>query len=240
MQENYIVAYEYRNLKDLENKYATHDLELATIIHALNMWRHYLIGKRIYLMSDNISLKFVFDQKNMNARKSRWLDFLSKYEFEIKHIKGKENKVDDALSCHTNLVYMTASSSYEIDLEDKINTVVEKDEKYKKEKRKITKGEGGNEESDYRINRNGLIMCKNRLHMPNSSEIKLLIWNEIHKKPYSGHPSYLKMITILRNEFFWPNMKSQVVEYLARCLEYQQVKIEKKHPTCLLKTLPIM
>ena len=59
-------------------------------------------------MSDNISLKYMFDQQNLNARKDRWLDFLSEYDFEIKHIKRKKNKVADALrrsnkffySCH--------------------------------------------------------------------------------------------------------------------------------------------
>ena len=67
-------------------------------------------------MSDNISLKYLFDQKNVTARQARWLSFLSEYDFKIKHIKGKENKVVDALSCHRNLLF--ASSSYESYLEN--------------------------------------------------------------------------------------------------------------------------
>ena len=53
-------------------------------------------------MSDNISLNYLFKQHNLNARHARWLSFLSEYDFEIKHIKGKENKVVDSLSCHAN------------------------------------------------------------------------------------------------------------------------------------------
>ena len=49
-------------------------------------------------MSDNITLKYMFDQQNLNVRQDRWLAFLSEYDFEIEHIKGKENKVVDALS----------------------------------------------------------------------------------------------------------------------------------------------
>ena len=45
-----------------------------------------------------MSLKYLFDQLDLNARKSRWLDFLREYHFELKHIKGKENKVSDPLS----------------------------------------------------------------------------------------------------------------------------------------------
>ena len=49
-------------------------------------------------MTDNKGLKYLLDQPNLNARQARWLAFLSEYDFEIQHIKGKENKVADALS----------------------------------------------------------------------------------------------------------------------------------------------
>ena len=91
LQDNYIIDYESRKLKYHENNYATHDLELVAILHALKMWWWYLIGRIFLLMSDNISLKYLFDQHNLNATQARWLSFLSEYDFEIKHIKGKEN-----------------------------------------------------------------------------------------------------------------------------------------------------
>ena len=69
-------------------------------------------------MSNNISLKYLFNQQNHNSRKARWLSFLSEYDFERKNIKGKENKVVDTLSRHVNLMY--GSNNYESDLENKI------------------------------------------------------------------------------------------------------------------------
>ena len=77
--------------------YVTHDLELAVIIHALNMWRHYLLGRRFILMSDHNGLRYLFDQPNINVRQARWLTTLSEFDFEIRYIKGKENKVVDVL-----------------------------------------------------------------------------------------------------------------------------------------------
>lgn len=68
-----------------------HDLELAMIIHALNMWIHYLLGRRITLMNYHSGLTYVFDQPNLNARRARWLATLSDFDFEIRYIKGKEN-----------------------------------------------------------------------------------------------------------------------------------------------------
>ena len=48
----------------------------------------------------------------------------------------------------------------------------------------------------------GLLLYKDRLYIPNVPKIKLLILNEIHKTPYSGHPGYQKTITMLRKDFF--------------------------------------
>ena len=63
--------------------------------------------------------------------------------------------------------------------------------------------------------------------------------NELHKQPYSGDPGYQKMITMIKKDFFSPNMEKEVVEYLAHCLECQQVKSEHQHPAGLLQPLPI-
>jgi hypothetical protein len=93
--------YESRKFKEHERNYAN-DLELAAIVHALNMWMHYLMGKRFKLRIDHNGLKYLFGQPTLNATKRRWLEFLSEYDFDIKHIKGKENKVDDALRRRVN------------------------------------------------------------------------------------------------------------------------------------------
>jgi hypothetical protein len=83
------------------------------------------------------------------------------------------------------------------------------------------------------------MIYKDRLYIPDAEELKKLILDEMHKKPYSGHPGYQKMITAVRKQYFWPRMKNEIVDYIARCLECQQVKVEHKHPTCLLQPLPI-
>jgi hypothetical protein len=85
----FVICYESRKLKEHERHYATHDLELAAIVHALRKWKHYLMWKRFELRIDHNGLKYLFDQPTLNARKSRWIEFLSEYDFDIKHIKGK-------------------------------------------------------------------------------------------------------------------------------------------------------
>ena len=90
LQDNHVIYYESWKLKEHEQNYPTHDLELAAIIHALNMWKHYLMGRKFLLKTDNMILKYLFDQPDLNARQARWFPFLSEYHFELKRIKGKE------------------------------------------------------------------------------------------------------------------------------------------------------
>ena len=98
MQDKGVIAYASRKLKPHEELYATHDLELAAVMLALKIWRHYLVGRKFTLKSDHQSLQYLFTQRDLNARQRRWSEFLSEYDFGISYIKGKENVVADALS----------------------------------------------------------------------------------------------------------------------------------------------
>jgi hypothetical protein len=68
MQDGQVVSYTSRQLRKHEEKYPTHDLELAAVVHALKIWRHYLIGHRCEIYSDHKSLKYIFMQNDLNLR----------------------------------------------------------------------------------------------------------------------------------------------------------------------------
>ena len=68
MQEGGVIAYASRKLKPHEEFYATHDLELAAVVLALKMWRHYLVGRNFVPKSDHQSLQYLFTQRDLNAR----------------------------------------------------------------------------------------------------------------------------------------------------------------------------
>ena len=80
------------------------------VIHTLKMWQHYLLGKKFLLMIYHHSLTNYFKQPTMNARQARWIDFLSEFDFDIKHLKGKEKQVVDALSRKINCIYEVSFS----------------------------------------------------------------------------------------------------------------------------------
>jgi hypothetical protein len=139
-QNGHVICYESRKLKEHERHYATHDLELEAIVHALKMWRHYLMGKIFELRTDHSGLKYLFGQPSLNSRQSKWLEFLSEYDFDIKHIKGKENKVVDALSRRVHEMHATTISMYKSYLSEIILEVSKSDQRYVDIKENLQQG----------------------------------------------------------------------------------------------------
>jgi hypothetical protein len=104
IQEGRVIAYASRQLRRHEEHYPTHDLELVAVVHALKIWRHYLLGNTCHLYTDHKSLKYLFTQSELNMRQRRWLELIKDYDLEIHYHPGKANVVADALSrkasCH--------------------------------------------------------------------------------------------------------------------------------------------
>eukprot|EP00253_Pinus_taeda_P010499 PITA_10499 len=239
MQEGKVIAYESRKLKEHEQKYSAYDLELAVVIHALKMWWHYLVGRKFLLLTDHHSLTNYFSQPTLNARQARWVDFLSGFDFEIKHLQGKENQVADALSQKVQHLYKISISEWKNPFLEKVQEASKQDNEYQQLKLQIQQSVNTANQQEYEVHDAEMIYFKGRLYIPNQDQIKNLIMDEFHISHYAGHPGYQKMITAIRKEYFWPGMKKNIAEYLARCLECQQIKAEHQHPAGLLQPLPI-
>ena len=107
-------------------------MQLVAIFHALKIWRHYLVGNKFLLPTDNIGLKYLFDQKTLNAGRARWIAFLSEYDFEIKNIKGKKNIVAYALSRQKYKMNSVLISNYESEFKTLLKEASINDEQYRK------------------------------------------------------------------------------------------------------------
>nr|GEU72084.1 hypothetical protein [Tanacetum cinerariifolium] len=98
MQHGKVIAYASRQLKPYDENYPTHDLELAAVVFALKIWRHYLFRETCDIFTDHKSLKYIFTQKELNMRQRRWLELLKDYEVNIQYHPGKANVVANTLS----------------------------------------------------------------------------------------------------------------------------------------------
>ena len=95
-------------LRKHEFNYPTHDLELAAVVHALNIWQHYLLGSECHIYTDHKSLKYIFTQPELNMRQRLWLELIKDYNLEVHYHLGKANVVADALSRKVHYNYISA------------------------------------------------------------------------------------------------------------------------------------
>jgi hypothetical protein len=168
----------------------------------------------------------LFDQPKLNARQARWMALLSEFDFEIKHIKGKENRVADALSRSMKTIHLATISTCETNVRERIMNAQETDAFFKPVTSYLRQEPTGLKYEGYPMLDEGLLTYRNRLYIPSCDDLKRFIMDELHKRPYIGHPGYQKMIMATRKQFYWTGMKKDIADYLAKCLECQQVKAE--------------
>ena len=112
MQNDKVIAYASRQLKKHEEYYPTHDLELAVVVFALKIWRHYLYGAPCRIFTDHKSLQYIFTQKELNLRQRRWLELIKDYDCTIEYHHRKANVVAYAFSRRPENSWSDMSSGY--------------------------------------------------------------------------------------------------------------------------------
>ena len=98
MQEGKAVAFESRKLKEAERNYTAQEKELLAVVHCLRVWRHYLLGSKFVVKTDNTVISHFFSQPKLTPKQGGWQEFLAEFDFQFEHKTGKANLVADALS----------------------------------------------------------------------------------------------------------------------------------------------
>jgi hypothetical protein len=260
MQEVRVIAYASRQLRWHEEHYPTHDLELAAVVHALKIWRHYLLGNICHIYTDHKSLKYIFTQSELNMRLRRWLQLIKDYELEIHYHPGKANVVADALSrkafCHCltmktshimlcqemeklNLGMIQHGTSDHLKLESVLlQRIIDAQRNDKRMKHIHEKMEAG-KANCFRRDDQGIIWFNNRIVVPKNEEIRQQILDEAHLSRYSIHPGSTKMYHDLKQHYWWTKMKIEIARYLARCDTCRCVKAIHMKTAGQLQSLPI-
>ncbi|KAL4565797.1 hypothetical protein LXL04_029903 [Taraxacum kok-saghyz] len=238
MQRGKVIAYASRQLKPHEENYPTHDLELAAVVFALKIWRHYLYGVRCTVYTDHKSLKFLMDQQNLNMRQRRWLDTLKDYDCEILYHPGKANVVADALS-RNPVSRPQRGKCLQLTMETPLLELIGKAQELTildaNSKRERVSGEIPSFERDGR----GLLTRYGRVWVPFTGGNRQILMDEAHKSMFSIHPGATKMYRDMREDYWWPCMKRDVAKYVEECLTCRKVKAEHQRPHGKLQPLVI-
>ncbi|KAJ9541866.1 hypothetical protein OSB04_028372 [Centaurea solstitialis] len=245
MQDGKVIAYASRKLKVHELNYPTHDMELAAVVFALKIWRHYLYGVKCQIYTDHKSLQYLLNQKELNMRQRRWIELLSDYDCEILYHPGKGNVVADALSRKGGKVKPGIVDSRMGIVAYQISIVPDLKSEIKEWQEKASKEE--NLKSERMVgfldtlvtDTEGLKCFGNRIWVPKLGDLRKKILFEAHKSKYSVHPGTNKMYHGLRQCYWWPGMKKDIAYFVERCVTCLQVKIEHQRPYGKLQQLPI-
>jgi hypothetical protein len=262
MQEGRVIAYASQALRPHELNYPTHDLELVAVVHALKIWRHYLMGNHCNIFTDHKSLKYIFTQSELNMRQRRWLELIKDYDLEVHYHPGKANVVADALSrkdhCNhlelepvseplceemrrLNLEVVPQGIFYALtaksNLYDRIVTAQRNDADIQTIRQKLVGGDP--KYTCFQKDHQDVVWFGKRLVVPVDPEIKKIILDEAHKPKFPIHPGSTKMYQDLKQNFWWSNMKVDVAKYVAECDTCHRMKARHLKSAGVLQPLSI-
>ncbi|XP_070054092.1 uncharacterized protein [Nicotiana tomentosiformis] len=174
MQKGKVIAYASRQLNIHEKNYLTHDLELVAVVFALNIWRHYLYAKEIFICA------------------------ITRFSL-IERVKAKQFEDPNLVDIRTGVQSKDILA--------------------------------------FSLDEDGVLRMNGRLCVPDIDGLRNKIMAEAHNSKYSIHPGSTKMYKDLREIYWWNRMKKNVPDFMARCLNCQQMKAEHQRPGDWLKIL---
>ncbi|WVZ75668.1 hypothetical protein U9M48_023703, partial [Paspalum notatum var. saurae] len=255
MQEGRVVAYASRQLRKHEANYPTHDLELAAVVHALKIWRHYLLGNTCHIYTDHKSLKYILTQPELNMRQRRWLELIKDYDLEIHYHPGKANVVADALSrrAHCNVIEARPTvrvlcceideielpteqlaELYNLIIEPTIKEQIITAQKQDKGMAFIRKGMDEKKRACFTLDDQGVLWFKDRLVVPKDMELRKRILDEAHTSMFTMHPGSNKMYQDSKRSF-----GGLIAAYVSECDVCQRIKADHLKPAGMLQPLEV-
>src|SRR6202012_1090738 len=234
-------------LNTAERNYDIYDLELLAIVRSLEHWRTFLAGSphKIKVFSDHMNLQYWKQPQKINRRVAREVLTMSEYDIEIHHIQGKSNGRADALSRRPDYDKGTNNNNNMIVLPDKLFVRwVTADEYIQTTKSYAATSIDGlpslqyNEQDEdvlrpwidtMRLKKiEGTWYKDGRRVVTGGLTAKRKIIRNHHDPPVYGHPGIRRTIELIQRHYWWPKLRTEVLQYVKGCAECQRMKINTR------------
>jgi len=227
-QYGHPIAFESKKLNPHQRNYPVHDKEMCAIMHALDRWRPFLLGKHFKVYTDHRSLVYFKTQPNLNQRQLRWMERVADYDCEILYKPGKENVVADALS----RIHIAPLSSLPNNTIRKAITDGYRKEPFKSLIKEVEEKRGTY--TRYTVE-NKLLYYRTdeyeqwRLCLP-EIEYRNQIIHDNHDLAIAGHPGFIQTYNKIARSYYWPRMNKDIRKHVKECDACQRTKASTKPP----------
>lgn len=215
------LAFFSKKLSGAETRYSAFDRELLGVYLAVKHFRYFVAGREFTIYTDHKPLVGAINSKcERSPRQSRHLDFIAQFSTDIRHVKGKENVVADALSriedvtvdeIQTNLRSLAKAQ----DDDDDLKTLLEQESKsFKLERITIpsTTSTLWGETTSGKV----------RPYVPASHRRQ--VYEQLHNLAHPGIRGSRKLVT---DRYFWPSMNKDVGAWSRDCVSCQRSKVQR-------------
>ncbi|KAD3642211.1 hypothetical protein E3N88_31435 [Mikania micrantha] len=187
--------------------------ELYAITEAIKKWRHYILGCRFRVFTDQRSLRHLLTQVIQTPEQHKWASKLIGYDFEIHYKPGKENHVADALSRIPDPQLLTLSMphfQWLHELRDYYTTTQEGLDLIRKFM------ESPDQYPSQQLH-DGLLYLDNKLYIPIIPSLRLKLLHEFHFSKVGGHSGITATIKRIKCSFSWSNLRQEVTQFIHNC-----------------------
>jgi hypothetical protein len=237
MQEGQPLAFTSKQLSENNLGKPIYEKEMLAILHAVELWRPYLLGQRFQIKTDHQSLKYFLEQRISSQEQQKWVTKLFGYDYEIIYKKGKENVVADALSRK----YEDEGSLFSLSfiVPDWLQAVHQEWLQDPKSLHLIHQLQNKAQAPPGYSWLQDELQYKGCLYLSKQSKLKSTVLYELHATPITGHSGFTKTYDRVKRSFFWDGMKQDIHKFVAECEVCQCNKGETVKSPGTLQPLPI-
>ena len=225
-----IIVMDYQKTKVTRSAY---EIELFAVVMVVQKSKHYLIHKPFTIRSDQMSLKYLWEQKEFPSQYAKWLVKLMGFQFSVEYCEGRTNKVADALS-RVNGEHDATLQEISVLLSPDIEAIGQEILQDPSLLKIIDQLETDPDISSHFTNSHNQLRYKGRLVIPKRSSFIKAILSDFHDSLVGGHAGYLKIYKRVADQFYWTGMKGDIKRHVSECQVCQINKTNSLAPAGLL------